>query len=81
MRCVRPRRREVVCQSRGKGSLQKSMDPLSLVRQFTIDHTPVNYVDGYYIFGKYRFHESTRTAFRRTHKSKLGRREEVEFFS
>lgn len=45
------------------------MDPLSLVRQFTIDHTPVNYVDGYYIFGKHRFHESTRTAFKRTHKS------------
>lgn len=45
------------------------MDPLSLVRQATVHHTAVNYVDGFYIFGKHKFHESTKTAFKRTHKS------------
>ena len=46
------------------------MDLLSLVREATKNHTDVNYVEGYYIFGKYKFHESTKTAFRRTLRSK-----------
>lgn len=41
-------------------------DPLSLVRQATMTGTAVNYVDGNYIFGRYKLHESTKTCFKRT---------------
>lgn len=40
-------------------------DPLSLVRQATITNNPVNYVDGFYVFGPYKIHESTETCFKR----------------
>ena len=45
-------------------------DPLSLVRQATITGTPVNYSDGHYIFGEYKFHENSKTAFKRSLKCK-----------
>ena len=43
-----------------------SQDALSLVREATITGTPVNYVDNHYIFGNYKFHEGTKTCFKRT---------------
>ena len=45
--------------------LHKMSDPLSLVRQATITNNPVNYVDGFYVFGPYKIHESTETCFKR----------------
>lgn len=45
-------------------------DPLSLVRQATITGTPVSYSDGNYIFGEFKFHESTKTFFKRSLKSR-----------
>ena len=45
------------------------MDPLSLVRQATIYKASIKYADGYYVFGKYKYSESTKTSFRRTHQS------------
>lgn len=42
------------------------MDPLSLLRQATISSTEINLVDGNYVFGPHRFHESTKTCFKRT---------------
>lgn len=45
-------------------------DPLSLVRQATISGEPVKYADQHYTFGNQRFHESTKTAFKRTLRSK-----------
>ena len=41
------------------------MDPLALIRQATIENSAVNLVDGYYIFGPYKIHESTETCFKR----------------
>ena len=43
-----------------------SQDALSLVRQAHLTGTPVSYEDNHYIFGPYKFHESTKTCFRRT---------------
>jgi hypothetical protein len=43
-----------------------SQDALSLVREATMTGTPVNYVDNHYIFGHYKFHEGTKTCFKRT---------------
>jgi parafibromin len=43
-----------------------SQDALSLVRQATITRTPVNYELNHYIFGQYKFHEGTKTCFKRT---------------
>lgn len=45
------------------------MDPLSLVRQATTQNKAVNYTDHHYIFGNVKLHESTETAFKRTHKA------------
>lgn len=45
------------------------MDPLTLVRQATMNKASIKYADGYYIFGKYKYHETTKTSFRRTHQS------------
>jgi hypothetical protein len=42
------------------------MDALSLVRQARLTGTQVNYVDNHYSFGSHRFHESTKTCFKRT---------------
>ena len=44
-------------------------NPLSLIRQATMTGTPVNYVENHYIFGPYKFHETTKTFFKRTLKS------------
>lgn len=40
-------------------------DPLSLLRQATITNNSVNYIDGHYVFGPYKIHESTETCFKR----------------
>mmetsp|Transcript_15704 Transcript_15704/g.26176 ORF Transcript_15704/g.26176 Transcript_15704/m.26176 type:complete len:460 (+) Transcript_15704:84-1463(+) len=45
------------------------MDPLSLVRQATTQNKAVNYTDHHYIFGNVKLHETTETAFKRTHKA------------
>eukprot|EP01041_Mallomonas_annulata_P006216 gene6216-12590_t len=45
------------------------MDPLSLLRKAVMSETPVNQEEGYYTFESCRFHESTPTAFKKSHKS------------
>jgi hypothetical protein len=47
-----------------------AIDPLSLIRQATMTGAAVNYVDSHYIFGSHKFHESVKTCFKRTLKSK-----------
>lgn len=42
------------------------MDVLSLYRQALLTGTKIDHVDNHYIFGSYRFHESTKTCFKRT---------------
>ena len=43
-----------------------SQDALSLVRNANMTKTEIFYEDNHYIFGPYKFHESTKTCFRRT---------------
>ena len=43
-----------------------SQDALSLVREATMTGTPVKYVDNHYIFGHHKFHEGTKTCFKRS---------------
>lgn len=51
---------------RNISGITMSQDALSLVREATITGTTVNYVDNHYIFGHYKFHEATKTCFKRT---------------
>lgn len=46
-------------------------DPLTVVRQATISGEAITYADGHYVIGPHRFHESTKTAFKRTLRCKL----------
>jgi hypothetical protein len=45
------------------------VDALAIVRQATLDGTPIKYEDGNYIIGSHRFPETTKTIFKRTLKS------------
>lgn len=45
-------------------------DPLSLMREATMAGTTVSYADNHYSFGSYKFHESTKTSFKRTLRGK-----------
>jgi len=44
-------------------------DPLSLLRKAVMAERNISLEDGYYVLESHRFHESTLTSFRRTHKS------------
>lgn len=48
------------------------MEALDLVRQATINDTPVSYQNNHYVFGDLQLHESTSTAFRRTLSNRDG---------
>lgn len=43
-----------------------SQDALSVVRNAIMTGTKVNYTDSHYVFGNYKFHEGTKTCFKRT---------------
>lgn len=50
-----------------------SQDALSLVREATMTGTPVKYADNHYIFGHHKFHEGTKTCFKRSLNCKICR--------
>lgn len=57
-------------QNPGGSAALPASDPLQLIRQATMTRSAVTYSDGYYIFGKQKFHQSTKTAFKRSHQGK-----------